>query len=426
MPENSTNEVLGKGNAAFDLSDSELVSIVQEGLAGIPAGARVLAILPDKTRDDNTHVLLPAAADFLASRGVAAFDALIAQGTHVPMTEKEKLDKAGMPNGLKNVGNIFDHGWDKEDELALIGELSSDQVKEITGGLLTNPVRITLNKLLAPGVYDYVLVFGATVPHEVAGFAGGGKYFFPGVAGPELTHNTHWLGALVTIAKTIGVVETPTRHMIEAAVSLVPAKIISLNSVCSRGDDNRLRTHGLFTGDIRGAFRSAAAVSRNVHIRYTHRQYKRVVALLDDHYDEMWVGGKASYRLGAVIEPGGELIVYAPHLKHVSETHGKLIEKYGYQPLEVVVDLVKENDDLRNNLAVAAHLAHVAYAGRVNEQGEVVKRFDITLATQLDEATCKRLHVGYLDHREFKISDYEGDGDTLIVERAGRDLYLVE
>ena len=28
----------------------------------------------------------------------------------------------------------------------------------------------------------------------------------------------------------------------------------------------------------------------------------------------MWVGGKASYKLGAIIEPGGELIIYAPHL----------------------------------------------------------------------------------------------------------------
>ncbi len=426
MSTENTALTIGQGAPELELSDSELISIVTEGLSKIPTGARVIAILPDKTRDDNTHILFPAAAKYLAEQSVAAFDALIAQGTHVPMTEAEKLAKVGMPNGLENVGNIFDHEWDSPEALISLGELSATRVTEITGGLLNKSIPITLNKLLTPGNYDYILIFGATVPHEVAGFAGGGKYFFPGVAGPELTHNTHWLGALVTIEKTIGVVETPTRHMIEAAVELIPTPIISINSVCSRApEDDHLRTHGLFIGEVRQALRRAAEVSRQVHIKFSHRQYKRVVALLDDHYDEMWVGGKASYRIGAIIEPGGELIIYAPHLKHVSETHGHAIEKYGYHPLEKVIELMEEHEELRNNRAVAAHLAHVSYGSRIDENGKIAPRFKITLATALDEATCQRINLGYLDYRTLDLKDYEDD-DTLIVERAGRDLYLVK
>src|ERR1044072_1073648 len=56
----------------------------------------------------------------------------------------------------------------------------------------------------------------------------------------------------------------------------------------------------------------------------------RVVALPDEHYDEMWVGGKASYKLGGIIEDGGELLIYAPHLRSISETHGRLIERFGF------------------------------------------------------------------------------------------------
>ena len=235
----------------------------------------------------------------------------------------------------------------------------------LTGGLIDNAVPVSINKLLAPGIYDTVLVFGATVPHEVAGFAGGAKYFFPGVAGPELTHTTHWLGALAGIENIIGQVETPTRRLIEAAADLIPARIISLNTVVSRSD-GELVTYALFTGDIREAFRRAAEVSRQVHIRYTGRKYKRVIALLDPHYDELWVGGKASYKLGAIIEEGGELIIYAPHLTKLSETHGELIEKYGYAPLESVRDMLGVSQELRENLCIAAHLAHVAYAGRLD------------------------------------------------------------
>src|SRR4029453_2302176 len=116
-------------------------------------------------------------------------------------------------------------------ELVSLGELSAATVAEITNGIYSNAIPLRINKLLAPGNYDVVLIFGATVPHEVAGFAGGAKYFFPGVAGPELTHATHWLGALAGIENTIGRIETPTRKLIEAAADLVPARVISLNTV---------------------------------------------------------------------------------------------------------------------------------------------------------------------------------------------------
>lgn len=398
---------------------STVTEIVRQALEVIQPGERVLAIIPDKTRDDNTHQLFPVASEFLSERGVALFDALVAQGTHPPMSESQKLSKIGCADFS---GQLFDHRWDEPEELITLGELSAETVSELTDGLISQAVPVSLNKLLAPGIYDTVLVFGATVPHEVAGFAGGAKYFFPGVAGPELTHTTHWLGALAGIENIIGRVDTPTRRLIEAATDLVPARIISLNTVVSR-NDGELVTYALFTGDIREAFRRATEVSRRVHIRYTDRKYKRVVALLDPHYDELWVGGKASYKLGAIIEEGGDLIIYAPHLTKLSETHGALIEKYGYAPLESVRDMLGVSRELRENLCIAAHLAHVAYAGRLDDEGKVVPRYKITMATGLDEATCRRVNLGYIDYQSFDYEALRSDPDTLIVADAGRDLY---
>jgi len=337
------------------------------------------------------------------------------------MSESQKRLKIGNTDFH---GRVFDHRWDSPDDLITIGELSAEMVRELTGGLIEHAVPVSINKLLAPGTYTTVLVFGATVPHEVAGFAGGAKYFFPGIAGPELTHTTHWLGALAGIENIIGQVETPIRRLIEAATDLIAARIISLNTVVSR-QANELITHALFAGDIREAFRRAAEVSRQVHIRYTGRKYQRVVALLDPHYDELWVGGKASYKLGAIIEEGGELIIYAPHLTRLSETHGALIEKYGYAPLESVRDMLGVSQELRENLCIAAHLAHVAYAGRLDERGRVVPRYNITMATGLDEETCKRVNLGYLDYRTFDYEALRSDPDTFVVKDAGRDLYVV-
>ena len=396
--------------------------IIHDALAVVQRGERVLAIIPDKTRDDNTDLLFPIADRFLRERGIACFDALVAQGTHPPMTDAQKRAKIGYDHFA---GQIFDHQWNNADEIVTLGELSAETLISLTGGLIDYSVPVTINRLVGARVYDTVIVFGATVPHEVAGFAGGAKYFFPGVAGPELTHTTHWLGALAGIENTIGQVETPTRKLIEAATNLVPARIISLNSVVSRGSDGQLITHALFTGDIREAFRRAAAVSREVHIRYTGRKYRRVIALLDPHYDELWVGGKASYKLGAVVEDGGELIIFAPHLSKLSETHGALIEKYGYAPLESVRDMLGVSQELRENLCIAAHLAHVAYAGRIDDDGNIVPRYRITMATGIDEQTCKRVNLGYLDYRTFDYETNRSDPDTLIVNDAGRDLYKV-
>jgi nickel-dependent lactate racemase len=417
----------GAGSPDSDLSRDELRAILEHSLMRIAPGARVLAIIPDKTRDDNTDVLFPFAAELLHARQVSQFDALVAQGTHGPMTHNEKGAKIGAHSGTfpEGLGEIFDHQWNVPAELVTIGVLDRARVSQLTGGLINDAVEVNLNCRLGPGVYDTILIFSATVPHEVAGFAGGAKYLFPGVAGPDLTHATHWLGALASIENVIGRIETPTRHMIEAAADFVSAQIITLNSVVTRDNDNRLRTHALFAGDFRQAFRRAAEVSQQVHIKYTGRKYARVVALLDEHYDELWVGGKASYKLGGIIENDGELIIYAPHLRSISETHGRLIEKYGYAPLDRVREMVALSTELQNNLAVAAHLAHVSYAGQIDKTGRVIPRYRITMASALDQETCQRVHLGYMDYRQFRREDYENDPDTLIVEKAGRDLYLV-
>jgi len=423
---NAQGGVVGRGGAGLSLVASDMREILRQALAIVPERARILAVVPDKTRDDNTHELFPIAARILADRKIGQLDVIIAQGTHPPMAEAQKRAKIGAEGApIPFLGSIFDHEWDRDESLVTLGTLASTQIRELTGGLLTDAIPVRANALLAPGRYDFVLVFGATTPHEVAGFAGGAKYFFPGIAGPELTHMTHWLGALASIESVIGRVETPVRSLIEAAAEMISAKVVSVNSVVTRDADG-LHTRALFAGNIREAFRLAADISRQVHVRYTERRYRRVLAILDEHYDELWVGGKASYKLGGIVETGGELTIYAPHMKHISSTHGQLIEKYGYAPLEEVRDMLESAEDLRANLAVAAHLAHVSYAGARNQEGKFAPRYSITLATGVPADVCARVKLGYRDWRGLSRGEFEADPDALVVENAGRDLYLLE
>ena len=426
-PSAQSSKVIGGGHANANLSAAELRDILSQALSTVAPGASVIAIVADRTRDDNTDVLFPLVSQIMADRGLAKLDVLIAQGTHPPMSEADKRAKIGADgrNETPFVGHIFDHEWADSRQLATIGALRGDFVCQLSGGLLNTPIEVKINRLLGGRFYDTVLLFSTTMPHEVAGFSGGAKYFFPGISGPELTHLTHWLGALAGIEATIGRVETPTRHMFEAAADFVPARVISLNSVVTR-HEGRLRTHALFCGDFRGAMRRAAEISRPVHIRYTGRKYMRVVALLDSHYDDLWVGGKASYRLGPVIAEGGSLIIYGPQLRTISKSHGDLIIRYGYAPLEKIRELVARSEELQKNLCVAAHLAHVSFASRRLPDGGIAPRYSITLASGVDSETCEKVNLAYMNPDTFRLSDYDSDPDTLVVPQAGRDLYLVK
>ena len=83
ISEISAPTLAGQGSPDLDLSSAELSEIVAQALQSVEPGERVLAIIPDKTRDDNTDILFPIAAQFLARKQVAQFDALVAQGAQV-------------------------------------------------------------------------------------------------------------------------------------------------------------------------------------------------------------------------------------------------------------------------------------------------------------------------------------------------------
>src|SRR5690349_2014952 len=168
--------LVGEGSSAASLDVGQFRQIAADALRSIRPGARVLAVVSDRTRDDNTDLLFPVVSQELARLGASQFDALIAQGTHPAMRDEHKREKIGAGRAdIPLLGQIFDHHWDRASELATIGTLAGNEVSALTDGLIDEPIPVTINARLASGAYDAILVMGATVPHEVAGFAGAAK-----------------------------------------------------------------------------------------------------------------------------------------------------------------------------------------------------------------------------------------------------------
>jgi nickel-dependent lactate racemase len=414
--------VVARGSTTAALNDSEIRDAIAEGLAATPLdGKRVICIIPDYSRSGPTHLVFRAVADALLPRA-ARIDFLIALGTHPPMSNARineflRLTSAER-DGRYGAVQILNHRWDDPNELTSIGTVPGRRVAEISGGLMNIDVPVLLNKRIFD--YDHVLIAGPVFPHEVVGFSGGHKYLFPGVAAPDIINATHWLGALVTNVEIIGRRDTPVRALVEEAAAMVPIERSAIKYVVDPGG-----VRGVFVGPVVEAWRQAAALSNEVHIRYHDKPYHTVLSCAPAIYDELWTAGKCMYKLEPVVADGGRLIIFAPHISEISVTHGTLIREVGYHCRDF---FVKQWDRYsRYPGGVLAHSTHVK-GGGMFENGVESPRIEVILATQIPEDVCRAINLGYMDPASIKPADYmnrEADG-VLYVPKAGEILYRLK
>ena len=379
-------------------------------------GQRVLMIVPDNTRTAPMPVLFPALRSLL--RPVTkSLDVLVALGTHPPMPQEKIRAMLGIAidDPCRDVG-LFNHAWDNPSELSTIGTLTEAETREISDGVLSMEVPVQINRRIHD--YDVALVVGPVFPHEVVGFSGGNKYFFPGISGPELLNFFHWLGALITNVGIIGVQDTPVRRVVDRAAKLVPLERRCLAFVVSTD----ATPYGLFYGTPEDAWRGASELSGRVHIKRHAKPYRQVLSCAPPMYDELWVAGKCMYKLEPVVADGGELIIYAPHMKEISATHGAHIEHVGYH----VRDYFTKQWDQFKHLpwGVLAHSTHVRGTGTF-ENGIERPRVQVTVASQIPREVCERINLGYRDPASIDVesfADREDEG-VLLVRKAGEHLY---
>jgi nickel-dependent lactate racemase len=265
-----------------------------------------------------------------------------------------------------------------------------------------------------------VIILGPTFPHEVVGFSGGAKYYFPGISAADMINVTHWLGALAGVRGTIGIKDTPVRAMIHAAAAHVPTPT-TLIALVVAGDG----LAGIFVGDYESAWSAAADLSSKRHIIWVDKPFKRVLSQAPPMYDELWTGAKAMYKLEPALAEGGELIIYAPHLDVVSHVHGKYIYEIGYHVLPY---FLAQWDRFKHiPLGVLAHSTHVRGDGRY-EKGIEYPRADVTLATQLSPEACAQLALGYQDPAEIDVREWQNreEEGILYVPKAGEMLYRLK
>ena len=410
---------VGRGYEDRTLSKAEVRQLVAEALAQVDLrGKRVLVIIPDGTRTAPIPLLFRLFGELLGEK-VAALDYIVALGTHQPMGDAALSSLIGAPvqDGQAGASRIFNHRWGQAETFVTLGTLSAAEIEEISESRLSLDVPVRLNREILE--YDQLLVCGPVFPHEVVGFSGGNKYFFPGIAAPEIINVTHWLGALMTSMAIIGIADTPVRRIIDRAASFVPTPRICFSMVI-----HAERLHGLYIGSMEESWHAAAKLSEQLDIVYVERPFKRVLSIMPEMYDDIWTAAKGMYKMEAAIADGGEVIIYAPHIDEISYTHGKVIDEVGYHVRDY---FVKQWDRFKDYpWGVLAHSTHLRGVGTF-ENGVEKPRIRVTLATRIPRERCERVNLGYLDPDTIdpeEWQDHEDEG-ILLVPRAGEMLYRI-
>lgn len=440
--------VTGISDPNGTLPESRLREIIGQALADLPlTGRRVLTIVPDGTRTAPIPQMVRLLQESLTGR-TAALDFLVALGTHQPMSDTTLSHLVGQPvtNGAFGGSRIFNHLWDRPETFATLGTIPAARIAELTNGMMALDVPVRVNRLVLE--YDHVFICGPTFPHEVIGFSGGNKYFFPGISGPEVINFTHWLGAVITSYEVIGTPYTPVRAVVDQAAAMIDRPKLCFSMVVQPGGDDRDKCQisngkdqiangkhaeeehacglaGLYVGTPEEAYAAAAELSSRLHIRWLDRPYQRVLSVMPTMYDDIWTAAKGMYKMEPGIADGGEVIIYAPHIDELSYTHGRIIDEIGYHVRDY---FLKQWERFQHYpWGVLAHSTHLRGIGTF-EDGVERPRIQVTLATRIPRERCERVNLGYVDPASINLGawrDREAEGIALI-PRAGELLYRVK
>jgi nickel-dependent lactate racemase len=423
--------VLSIENLQGELTDEQLEEIVKESLKNFSAVKRVLLIHPDYTRTDFTDKLVPLIYE-LKNKGMEQIDSLNAGGTHRAMTIEEIRSKLGLPNQI-NFTHFYNHEYNDPQQLVTVGEIPASFVAKKTQGELSQSIPVVVNKLITED-YDLIIALSGTLPHEAAGYAGGLKVFFPGISGPDVIDLLHWAAVLIGIPQIIGTVDNPARDVINQGSSYIfdqiKAPTISFNMVFE--EEHQVIPKGLYIGlgynGFIEAYRQAVRASSQLHVIYLDESLKVAVQVIDKNYDEIWTAGKGSYKLQSpgVVAPGGEIIIYAPHINcfHSRPEMDLALRQIGYHCKDYVKKYLESDPEFSKN--IAAHVINVRGAGSFDvNSGKEKFDFEVTLATGISKDICESVGLGYRNPDSIRKEDFIAP-EKLWIENGGKHLYKIK
>jgi nickel-dependent lactate racemase len=259
------------------------------------AGSPLLVVVNDATRPTpSADVLRVVRADL--EEWLAATDRelafVVATGTHRGALPEEIEHLLGAELAQAHAGRIFSHDSKDKERLVHIGRTERG-------------TEIWVNRLLADA--RSVLLINSVEPHYFAGYTGGRKSLFPGLAGYDTVWANHKF-SMDSGSETLVLAGNPVHEDLEDAMAIGVAgkEIYSIQMVLDK--DHRI---GFAAGGaLDETFRSAIAVADKQFVLDIDRRYEVVVAVAPHPMDcNLYQTNKAIQSGALAVKDGGVLIV---------------------------------------------------------------------------------------------------------------------
>ncbi|HXZ98406.1 MAG TPA: nickel-dependent lactate racemase [Candidatus Acidoferrum sp.] len=335
-------------------------------------GDKVVVLVDDLTRPTPQNEVLPPVLEELCAGGLSADDVqiMIALGTHRAMSDAEIVDHLG-----PEVAERFEvTNSDYKDEKRLVNL-----------GMTQLGIPALVNKAVVDA--DFVIGVGNIVPHNAAGWGGGGKIILPGVCGEDSVGMLHIAaGKVVPIGKLVATLDNSMRRDINIIAAKAGLKAI-VNTVLNNED----RVVRVLAGDPEQAFREGVATARQVYCKNVPELADIVVFSTYPADIDYWQAMKALDFAHVGVKKGGTIVLITPCTERISPTHPSFRTRAteGYSSLLEAVNK-KEFDDPP---AAGALLMHsqileraniICYSTGLTEEDEKALGFEH--ASSVDEA----------------------------------------
>ncbi len=308
----------------------------------VKPGQKVLILIDDNTRPTPQAQILPSLLQEIASTG-AQVDVrlLIASGTHRPMTPEEIRRKVGDEIAARYP--ILNHDW-------------ADEANLVDLGVTPKGTPIKVNRLVTEA--DLVVAVGGTVPHCLAGWAGGAKIIQPGVCGQDTTNMTHALN-MVSPMPHLGRLDNPMRQEIEEIVKLVPLHFM-VNAVLDRHG----RIVHIVAGEPQQSHRRSVELARAIWEVPVPGLGDIVVVSSFPSDIDYWQGIKGLFAAELIVKRGGDVILATPCPERISANaeHAETMAALAGLPSRCM-----RHEAQRRGLADLAGVNTAVVAARINE-----------------------------------------------------------
>jgi len=335
-------------------------------------GDRVVVLVDDLTRPTPQSQILPAVLDGICSNIVQKDDVeiIVALGTHRQMTDAEILEHLG-PEAVERF-TISNHDFKDDRKLVNLGT-----------------TELGIPALLSRTVVDADVVIGVgnIVPHNAAGWGGGGKIILPGVCGEESVGMLHIAaGKVKPIGKLVATLDNPMRRDINMIAQEAGLKAV-VNTVLNNED----RVMRVLAGDPVQAFREGVVTARQVFCQDVPEVADVIIFSTYPADIDYWQAMKALDFAHVGVRKGGTIVLTTPCPERISPTHPSFKAR-ATESYSKLLDAVNRNE-IEDLPAAGALLMHaqmrehaniICYSTGLTEDDKRALGFDH--ASTVDEA----------------------------------------